>query len=106
MSSDFIVVLVAVGQAEEAQLIARSLVDESLAACVSMIPQNAVYRWEGETVEEKEFLLLIKTHQTQFAALRQRVLELHSSEVPEIISLAIQEGHKPYLEWIATNVKQ
>jgi periplasmic divalent cation tolerance protein len=106
MSSDFIVVFVAVGQEKEAELIARTLIDESLAACVNLIRQNSVYRWKGEIVEDEEILLVIKTHQTQFTALRERVMALHSYEVPEIISLAIEEGHRTYLEWIAANVKR
>ena len=106
MSSDFIVVFVAVGQEKEAELIARTLIDESLAACVNLIRQKSVYRWKGETVEGKEILLIIKTQQTQFAALRERVLALHSYEVPEIISIAIEDGHRTYLEWIAANVNR
>ena len=105
MSSDFIVVFVAVGQEKEAELIARTLVDESLAACVGMVNQKSVYCWKGERVEDKEILLIIKTQQPQFAKLRNRVLSLHSYEVPEIISLPVQEGHGAYLEWIAANVK-
>lgn len=105
MSSDFIVVFVAAGHEKEAKLIARTLVDESLAACVGMVNQKSVYCWKGETVEEKEILLIIKTRQTQFPKLRDRVLALHSYEVPEIISLPIQEGHEAYLDWLAANVK-
>ncbi|MDO8057055.1 MAG: divalent-cation tolerance protein CutA, partial [Candidatus Hermodarchaeota archaeon] len=81
MSSDFIVVFVAVGQEKEAELIARTLIDESLAACVNLIRQNSVYRWKGEIVEDEEILLVIKTHQTQFTALRERVTALLCYEV-------------------------
>jgi periplasmic divalent cation tolerance protein len=104
MSKDFIVVFVAVGQEKEAELIARTLVNETLAACVGMVQQKSFYYWKGETIEDKEILLIIKTKQTQFAPLRDRVLALHSYEVPEIISIPIQDGHGAYLEWIATNV--
>ena len=104
MSSDFIIVFVTVGKEKEAHLIARTLVNESLAACVGMVPQKSIYCWKGETIEDQEILLIIKTQRTQFAGLRDRVLALHSYEVPEIISIAIQEGHGAYLEWIAANV--
>ena len=106
MSSDFIVVFVAVGQEKEAKTIARTLVEESLAACVGMVPQKSIYRWKGETIEDKEILLIIKTQQNRFASLRDRVLALHSYEVPEIISIPIQEGHGAYLEWITANVNK
>ena len=106
MSSDFIVVFVAVGQEKEAQMIARTLVDESLAACVGMVHQKSIYRWKGAVIEDKEILLISKTQQTLFASLRDRILALHTYEIPEIISCAIQEGHGAYLEWIAANVNR
>jgi periplasmic divalent cation tolerance protein len=105
LSSGFIVVFVAVSQEKEAEVIAHTLVEESLAACVGMVQQKSIYHWKGEISEDKEILLIIKTQQTKFPALRDRVLTLHSYEVPEIISLAIQEGHETYLKWILANVK-
>ena len=104
--STFIVVLVTCGSEEEALKIARALVEEKLAACANMIsPLRSIYRWEGKTWDEKEWLLIIKTQQSTFEDLAKRVKTLHSYSVPEIIALPIVEGSPAYLTWIEENTK-
>ena len=104
--SDFIVVFVTCGSEEEALKIARALVEEKLAACANMIsPLRSIYRWEGKTWDEKEWLLIIKTQQSTFEDLAKRVKTLHSYSVPEIIALPIVEGSPAYLTWIEENTK-
>lgn len=87
--------------AESAGRIARTLVDERLAACVNRLPGvTSVYRWQGEIHEDGEVLLLIKTRRELFEALRARVMALHPYDVPEVIALEIAAGHAPYLQWL------
>ncbi len=105
LMSEFIIVFVTVGKEPEAQTIARTLVDESIAACVGIVRQKSIYRWKGKIVDDNEFLLIVKTKHDQFSKLRDTVLRLHSYEVPEIISIEIQQGHTTYLEWIKENVE-
>lgn len=105
MSSQYSLVFVTVGNETEAKAIARKLVEGALAACVGMIPQKSIYSWKGEIVEDAEMLLIIKTRNDMFSQLREAVLSTHSYEVPEIIRIDIQEGYKPYLEWIEETVK-
>ncbi len=105
MSTKNIIVYVTVGNMEEATKIARTLVEKALAACVGMIPQTSIYRWKGEIVEDSEVLLIIKTQTGKFARLSEAVLELHSYEVPEIISVDIKEGHEAYLKWMNESIK-
>jgi len=89
------------GQAED---IARSLIQEKMAACVTAIPKaTSFYTWKENFHKEEETLLLIKTKQSKWHELEKRILELHSYEVPEIISLSITEAHKPYLTWLMKN---
>jgi periplasmic divalent cation tolerance protein len=106
--TDKIVVLVTCGSRKEARKIARALVEKRLAACVNEMgaPLRSVYRWKGKVETAEEFLLVIKTTQKRFPALREAVRELHSYEVPEIIALPILEGSRPYLDWIAESVKR
>ncbi|MFX1565056.1 MAG: divalent-cation tolerance protein CutA [Promethearchaeota archaeon] len=106
MSSTASLVFVTVGKEEEAKIIARKLVEESLAACVGIIPQSSIYSWKGEIVEDNEVLLIIKTSNEMFIPLRDRILSIHSYEVPEIIRIDIQEGHEPYLRWIEETVQK
>ena len=96
-----IVVLVTAGTAENAEQIARALVEERLAACVNLIPGvRSIYRWQGKVADEAEWLLVIKSERSRFAAIEARVRALHGYEVPEVIALEIAEGSAPYLEWL------
>ncbi len=101
MPEEFCVVLVTVGRPEEAEKIASALVEERLAACCNLVSSvRSVYRWKGEICRDEEVLMVIKTRRERFEALRARIAELHSYEVPEIIRLPILAGHAPYLDWI------
>jgi periplasmic divalent cation tolerance protein len=85
----------------EANRIAQDLVERRAAACVSVVPGvQSVYRWEGKVEKAQEVLLLIKTSAERFAAVRDRIAELHSYETPEIIALPIAAGSDQYLNWI------
>jgi periplasmic divalent cation tolerance protein len=98
-------ILVTASPRAEAKRIAHALVEERLAACVNLIGGvHSVYRWK-ETVETAdEVLLLIKTRQEKVDAVRTRVHELHSYEVPEFLVLDIADGSTAYLDWIASCV--
>jgi periplasmic divalent cation tolerance protein len=101
MTGDCVVVLVTVGKRDEAERIAEAVVAERLAACGNLIPGiRSIYHWQGEICRDEETLLLFKTRSELFERLRARVKELHSYDVPEIISLPILAGHAPYLDWI------
>lgn len=102
---EFIVVYVTAGSADEADRLARSLVDERLAACVNRIKSvQSVYRWQGKVEQSEEELLIIKTSRERFAALEKRVRELHSYSVPEVIALPVIDGSSNYLKWLKEQV--
>ena len=89
-----------------ANLIANSLVDEQLAACVNIIDGvTSVYRWEGQVQADKELLLVIKTAKSKFEQLKSRILALHEYSIPEIIAVPVEMGHEEYLKWIADSTK-
>ena len=99
--SKAIVVLVTCGSEEEATKIANSLVEEGVAACVNIIsPVRSIYRWEGKVWDEREWVLIIKTHEKRFEELEKKVKSLHSYSVPEVIALPIVEGSASYLKWL------
>ena len=99
--SEISVVLVTAGNEEEAAKIGRTLVEERLGACANIVPRiRSIYRWKGEIYDEQEVLIIIKTRTSLFPALEKRVKELHSYEVPEIISFPIARGLPQYLEWV------
>ncbi|GAA6749344.1 divalent-cation tolerance protein CutA [Thermus brockianus] len=98
------VVLITVPTEEVGRALARTLVEEGLAACVNIVPGlTSIYRWQGEVMEDRELLLIVKTTTFAFPKLKERVLSLHPYTVPEIIALPIAEGHGPYLAWLRAN---
>ncbi|MBI5504886.1 MAG: divalent-cation tolerance protein CutA [Deltaproteobacteria bacterium] len=83
-----------------AQAIARVLVEERLAACVSLAPVRSTYRWKEAVVNENEVLLVIKTAASLWPRVQQRILELHSYECPEIVALTAAEVDANYMTWL------
>jgi periplasmic divalent cation tolerance protein len=99
------VVLTTTASEEEARKIARALVGERLAACVNIIPKiESIYRWQDKVEEAREYLLLIKTTDSAFPRLQQKLKELHSYELPECVALAMTAGSPSYLKWIDDSV--
>ncbi|MDP2559572.1 divalent-cation tolerance protein CutA [Psychrobium sp. 1_MG-2023] len=89
-----------------AQLIAQQVVELKLAACVNILGEmKSVYYWQGKIEQDIEFQLQIKTHQSLFLALEQKIIELHPYDVAEIIALPIINGNQAYLDWIRENIK-
>lgn len=99
--SEHSVVLVSCPPAE-AEALAGRIVEERLAACVTIVPGAwSVYRWEGKIERAEEALLVIKTASARVAALTQRVLALHSYDCPEVIALPLEAGSPAYLRWLS-----
>lgn len=98
------VVFVTAASKAEGETIAAALVENQLAACVSLFPVQSIYVWQGKVNSEQEWQLLIKTNLDQFSAVSAKIRELHAYEVPEIVALPIVAGSEPYLNWIAQNV--
>lgn len=82
--------------------LARAIVDAGLAACVNVVPGiTSVYAWQGEISEDTECLLVIKTVEDQLTALTDRLRDLHSYELPEIVAVPVSGGLPAYLDWVA-----
>jgi periplasmic divalent cation tolerance protein len=95
------VVLLTAPDAAIAEGLARSLVEERLAACVNLVPGvRSVYRWQGQVEDASEVLLVVKTRADRSAALAARVRELHPYELPEVLELAVAGGSAEYLAWV------
>lgn len=101
---EYIVIFCTTSNKENAELIGHSLVQEKLAACTNIIPKmTSIYSWNNQIVKDEELLLVIKTKKELFDNVKNKILSLHSYDVPEIISIDIKEGSKPYLDWINEN---
>jgi periplasmic divalent cation tolerance protein len=88
-----------------ASRLARSLVEERLAACVTVLPgATSIYRWKGQVEVADEVVLLLKTTEEQLPELEKRLKELHSYETPEFLVLKVEGGSEEYLSWLASAV--
>ncbi|RMH68791.1 MAG: divalent-cation tolerance protein CutA [Gemmatimonadetes bacterium] len=97
----FRVVYVTIDTPENAEKLARALVERQQAACVNIVPQiRSIYRWQGDICDDPELLLIIKTHASKLAGIQQTVDELHPYEVAEMIALPITAGSDAYLAWL------
>jgi periplasmic divalent cation tolerance protein len=105
-ATGYCVVLVTASSQEEGEAIANALVEGKMAACVTLLPVHSIYTWQGQVHKEQEWQLAIKTNLAQFPLLEQKIRELHSYEVPEIIALPVVAGSAPYLQWISESVKK
>ncbi len=100
------IVLTTCGSEEEAERIARYLVENLLAACVNVIPQiKSTYRWQNKVESAQEWLLVVKTTTKNFDSVRDAIRGLHSYELPECISIPIDDGSVAYLQWIGDSVE-
>ena len=96
-----VLVLITTATREEADRIARDLVEQRLAACVTIVPQvRSFFWWENTLSNEEEVLLMMKTRRSHLRQLIVKVKAVHSYSVPEIIALPIVEGSTSYLEWV------
>lgn len=105
MAESYIVVLITADDTGEGRRIARALVEERKAACVNIVSGvESIFRWEGKPDEARESLLVVKTKASLLPEVTRMVKEMHSNEVPEIISLPITGGNEDYLNWIGESV--
>lgn len=100
------IVLTTIGADADAAALARTLVNERLAACVNVFPpMTSVYRWKGSVEEDREQQLVIKTTADGVAALAARLRELHPYELPELLVLDAGGGEQ-YLAWVRESTQR
>lgn len=91
---------------EAAETLAGTLVESRLAACINLLPVRSVYRWQERLQQDDEVLLLVKTRSDRLPLLRERVLAQHPYSLPEIIAVALDDGHPAYLDWLADETRE
>jgi periplasmic divalent cation tolerance protein len=96
-----IIVLTTTPNIEEAESLARKIVEAKLAACVQVLPQmKSFYFWEGAVQQDSEYLLLIKTLIEKFDELEKFIQSNHSYDVPEIVALSAEKVSESYFRWL------
>ena len=96
-----LIVLTTLGADADALALARTLIDERVAACVNVLPpMTSVYHWQGRVEQAQEQQLVIKTTAGQLPRLKVRLAALHPYEVPELLVVPVSDGSEAYLAWL------
>ncbi|ACB49477.1 probable divalent-cation tolerance protein [Crocosphaera subtropica ATCC 51142] len=106
MSSPFTVVITTTSKKEDANQIAKTLLEKKLAGCIQILgPISSHYYWKNELCIDEEWICLIKSSQNNYQTLEKAIQDIHPYDVPEIISLPIVEGSQGYLSWLNQQLK-
>ena len=100
MGEEKVIIILSTVPADEGARIAKTLVSERLVACVNAAPVRSCYRWKGEICTDGEELLVMKTRESLYPRVMERLREIHPYEVPEILVVPVWGGFRPYLEWV------
>ncbi|MGA3033219.1 MAG: divalent-cation tolerance protein CutA [Terracidiphilus sp.] len=101
------IVITTVVSEEEGARMGRTLVEERLAACATIISgAQSIYRWQGQIDSSAETILLLKTESDRLAALDSRLHELHSYQTPELLVLTVDSGSHDYLAWLHASLHE
>ncbi len=98
---DYSVILTTAGSAEEAESLAKELVERKLVACAQLLPISSIYTWEGKIEKDSEVLLLLKVRADLYEEIESYILENHSYDTPEVLQLDVKRGSEGYLSWIS-----
>lgn len=102
-----VVVFSTIDSEKKARMLAKTLVQKKLVACVNIVPNvTSIYEWKGGLCEEEEWLLVMKTASHCLKELKVALKELHSYDVPELVVCPVIDGLPDYLTWIFGNTKK
>ena len=103
--TEYIIIITTTNSKSNAKLIASSLVENKLAACVQIIPKiKSTFKWKDLITEEKEILILIKTNSMLADDIKRKIKKHHNYETPEIISFPFNILTDDYKEWFDLSV--
>ena len=105
MSKVSVVMMTAPDEAVAAT-ITSTVVEEKLAACGNLIPKiRSIYRWQDQLCDDSEVLVLFKTSESCFEALKKRLIDLHPYDCPEVLQIEVRGGSSDYLSWVMNQTK-
>ena len=99
--TEYVSVYATFASLEQAQSIAQAMVEQGLAACINILPPiQSIYRWDGKVQNDTEYAFIAKTTKQLVPQLQDKIVQLHSHQVPCVVVWPIVAGHQPYLDWI------
>ena len=90
---------------EEARRVAKHLLAKKLVACANIFPVNSLYRWKGKIADENEFVLIVKTTNSNFEKVKNEVEKIHSYDIPCIVKIPV-DSNKKFFDWVKKEVKE
>lgn len=94
-------VLLCTAPPEQAESVARALLERRLVACVNIVPgARSLYWWQGKLCDERESLLVLKTTADHVDDLIEALQDVHPYDTPELVSLPVEKGNPAYLDWL------
>lgn len=106
MKNNLIQVQTTVLTEKEARSIAKIMNEEKLSACVQFFPIVSIYTWNGQSEESEEFLIIIKSTQNKFEKIKKKLEKIHSYELPQVISIKIDDYSQEYFNWIVKETRE
>jgi len=101
-----IVIFITTTDEQEAQVIAKLLLEKRLIACANVVPKvSSMFWWQGVLESEDECMLILKTKTSLLSEVVEMVKSAHSYDIPEVIALPIIGGNEDYLKWIGDETK-
>jgi periplasmic divalent cation tolerance protein len=95
------VIVTSVGTEQQAVEISEELIAKRLATCINIVPcLRSIYRWKGKVCEDTEYLLMIKTRRSLFAAVSEAIREIHSYELPEVLEFPVGNAEPHFHQWV------
>jgi periplasmic divalent cation tolerance protein len=102
----YIIILVTASNKQEAEKIARQLLETKLIACANIIDSvSSIFHWSEKIEKAEECLVLMKSRRELFEEIIETIEELHSYEVPEILAITLVGGSKAYFDWMDSCLK-
>jgi len=106
MKNKFIIVETTCPNLSKAKKLAKILITKQFAACIHFLPITSTYFWQNKIANSKEILLRIKTTKNSYDQIEKIIIANHNYEIPQILSIEINQGFEPYLNWIESNLKK
>jgi periplasmic divalent cation tolerance protein len=96
---NFIFIYITTPTKKEARKIARHLLQKKLIGCANIFPIDSLSWWKGRIIDEKEFVLIVKTKKNNFERIKKEVEKIHSYEMPCIVKIPVSSNEK-YYKWL------
>ena len=105
MKSKTITIFTTTGSLEEAKILAKTVVEQNLAACAQISEIESFYTWENEAQNDQEFRIMFKTTKNKYKDVERAILKIHSYDLPAIYAVDVDELYKPYGDWLNKSLK-